>query len=460
MAAVMPAVREAALRHVDVAAALSRGNACMLAPLSSLSSLWPSTATSTATTQPRRALHRAPACSSGDTLPSASANDLSNGWFTAAVSTTNTGSGGSGSSSASFSSSAHNRVGQWPGGGSFTAGVQPNQEGFDMAAYNGFLFDMDGVLHRCGDPIRGAKSFLRLLKETNTPFALLTNECRYTSSDLAKQLHEMLGVQLADNELYTAANSARDFFKRLFRHGFRGSTYVVGEQGLLANLQEAYNSPNVTGKVFSGDDPEPDTPVEYVVIGTINEGSFLSTERSAEFIARGARLVYTCPDYFARRPDGWEFGTPKPTVELLERVTGCESYNLGKPNPHMLRMALANLLGPHLTWKQVLFVGDSIGTDIRTSIENGIDCALVLSGTTSEDMLARSPLQPNFVFQDIKELQHAYAEQRAHQADRIRQHYYSASPAGEVESSTTSAQDPGAVHAEHEAEPAKIKAEA
>ena len=47
----------------------------------------------------------------------------------------------------------------------------------------------------------------------------------------------------------------------------------------------------------------------------------------------------------------------------------------------MIRMAQNRLLkGTKLEWKDVLFVGDSIGTDIRTSIENGIDCALVLSG--------------------------------------------------------------------------------
>mmetsp|Transcript_24154 Transcript_24154/g.23885 ORF Transcript_24154/g.23885 Transcript_24154/m.23885 type:complete len:98 (-) Transcript_24154:427-720(-) len=96
---------------------------------------------------------------------------------------------------------------------------------------------------------------------------------------------------------------------------------------------------------------------------------------------------------------------PMPAVEMISKVTHASSYNLGKPNPHMLRMARQRLFsqcpqGRHPGLGPVLFVGDSLGTDIRTAIENGIDCALVMSGCTDEKQLKRSPLLPNFVFAD------------------------------------------------------------
>jgi ribonucleotide monophosphatase NagD (HAD superfamily) len=74
-------------------------------------------------------------------------------------------------------------------------------------------------------------------------------------------------------------------------------------------------------------------------------------------------------------------------------------------------MGLKTLLkqDPSLLWKDILFVGDSMGTDIRTSIENGIDCALVMSGTTTPEKLHRSALQPNYVFPSIKEVHVALA---------------------------------------------------
>lgn len=40
--------------------------------------------------------------------------------------------------------------------------------------------------------------------------------------------------------VYTSANSCRDFFKRLLRHGYKGSTYVIGEEGLHKAITSAY----------------------------------------------------------------------------------------------------------------------------------------------------------------------------------------------------------------------------
>lgn len=69
-----------------------------------------------------------------------------------------------------------------------------------------------------------------------------------------------------------------------------------------------------------------------------------------------------------------------------------------------MKIMLAN---SRLSWSDCLFIGDSLGTDIRTALENGIDSALVMSGTTTPERLARSAVQPNFVFPSIRELHNA-----------------------------------------------------
>ncbi|KAF4738801.1 hypothetical protein FOZ63_017261, partial [Perkinsus olseni] len=137
-------------------------------------------------------------------------------------------------------------------------------------------------------------------------------------------------------------------------------------------------------------------------------------EYACSCVQEGARLLFTCPDYYEVTADGsYKFGMPMPAVETISKVTHASSYNLGKPNSHMLRMARQRLLSQCSRGRTpglgpVLFVGDSLGTDIRTAIENGIDCALVMSGCTDEQQLKRSPLLPNFVFASIKELMGAY----------------------------------------------------
>lgn len=160
---------------------------------------------------------------------------------------------------------------------------------------------MDGVLHRTGQPIDGAADFLHYLRNSKQPFILLTNECRYTNQYLADHLKDILGVGPNPDEIYSAANSARDFFARLLRHGFDGSVYIVGEEGLIENIQTAYKKAK-KAKVYSKNDEIDDNAplVNYVVIGSVHEENTRYSERAAEFVRQGARLVYTCPDWFDR----------------------------------------------------------------------------------------------------------------------------------------------------------------
>jgi HAD superfamily hydrolase (TIGR01450 family) len=272
----------------------------------------------------------------------------------------------------------------------------------------------------------------RYLREKGIPFALLTNECRYTNRQLADKLNcllELSGakVSLKPEQIYSAACSAGDFFERLLRHRFTGSVYCIGEDGLCTALRKAYSShspsPSIAAAqtdtqetrsrvptVLCGEeeyDEESMTPVEFVCVGSVHADNTRDIERAAEYVRKNeARVVYTCPDYYDVYADGrLAFGMPMPVVDLLERVLGCASYGLGKPNPHMVRMAADILLKQHdLTWTDVLFVGDSLNTDIRSAVENGISSALVLSGTTSLQKMAKSAIRPDFVFDSVHEL--------------------------------------------------------
>lgn len=290
------------------------------------------------------------------------------------------------------------------GGGAFSVSRRFTSS---AAEYRAWLLDVDGVLHRCGVAVPGAAAFVAHLKETATPMLLLTNEDRYTNEQLVAKLKAILGVSLQPTEVYSSSNSAREFFLRLFRHGFDDSCYVLGEDGLFENIQNAYDECATNGRMYKQQEPLADgAKVTYVVIGCTFAENTRNSERAVEFVRQGARLVFSCPDYYDVYADGhFHLGMAMPLVDLICKICNVTAYNVGKPNSHMLRMALRRLLSnTALQWKDVLFVGDSLGTDIRTSIENGVDCALMLSGTTTPEALARSALQPNFVFPSILEL--------------------------------------------------------
>lgn len=295
--------------------------------------------------------------------------------------------------------------------------------------YRAFLLDMDGVLHQFGKPIDGASEFLKTLVDEHIPFMVITNECRYTNAELAAKLKNILDVDIPPEQIYTCANSMRDFFIHTMETGWRGNVYCMGEQSLIDNVTEALSS-NDECTVYSGADGlQEDVPYcDFVGVGTIRTGgpndNWLGAERACAHLRAGAKLLYSNPDWFEITAEGgYKFGCPMPLINLLTQVASCSAYNLGKPNPFMLRRAHQKLIeslllgvpisqrpfiNGNILYKDILFVGDSLNTDIRVAVENGIDAALVMSGTTTEDMLPGSALRPNFKFEDIKQLHSAF----------------------------------------------------
>jgi ribonucleotide monophosphatase NagD (HAD superfamily) len=53
---------------------------------------------------------------------------------------------------------------------------------------------------------------------------------------------------------------------------------------------------------------------------------------------------------------------------------------------------------------ECLMVGDRLETDIRMANEAGMASALVLTGATSETMVARSPTRPTYVLRSLVEV--------------------------------------------------------
>jgi HAD superfamily hydrolase (TIGR01450 family) len=280
---------------------------------------------------------------------------------------------------------------------------------------------MDGVLHQHGNLIPGAGDFLEDLLEQSVPFTIITNECRYTGDALQEKLRNILGVKIPLGQIYTAANSVRDFFSRMVRKGWKGNVFVIGEDGLTENVRDAFaesESRVITGQDYAGEH------CDFVCIGTVITGGpndkWTNAELASTLIRNGAKLLYTNPDWGEVTADGsYKFGCPAPIVKLLTQITGCSAYNLGKPNPFGLRRAHSQLVSSlldslstaqrafvsgNIEFSDVLFVGDSIDTDIRVAIENGIDSALVLSGTTTLSKLQTSALRPNYVFDCVSGL--------------------------------------------------------
>jgi NagD protein len=243
--------------------------------------------------------------------------------------------------------------------------------------------DMDGVLVSEENAIPGAAEFIGRLRETETPFLVLTNNSIWTRRDLAARLRAG-GLDIPEESIWTSALATAKFLEDQ-RPG--GSAFVIGESGLTTSLHAA-------GYTINERDPD------YVVLGETRTYSFERIAQGIRLITRGARFIATNPDPTGPAPDG-----PLPATgsvaALISHATGVAPYFVGKPNPLMMRTAL-NTLEAHS--EETAMIGDRMDTDIVSGLEAGLEAILVLSGVTTREEAERFPYRASRIVDSVADL--------------------------------------------------------
>jgi len=243
--------------------------------------------------------------------------------------------------------------------------------------------DMDGVLVHEEQALPGADRFLARLRETGTPFLVLTNNSIYTRRDLAARLRAS-GLDVPEESIWTSALATARFLESQ-RPG--GSAFVIGEAGLTTALHEA-------GYTLTERDPD------YVVLGETRTYSFERITHAIRLIVNGARFIATNPDNTGPSPDG-----PLPATgsvaALVSRATGVDPYYVGKPNPLMMRSAL-NAIDAHS--ETTAMIGDRMDTDIVSGLEAGLEAILVLTGVTTREAAERFPFRASRIVDSVADL--------------------------------------------------------
>ncbi len=246
-----------------------------------------------------------------------------------------------------------------------------------------FLIDMDGVINRGHTLIPGAKEFVDQLKKTRYPFLFITNNSYYTPAELKGRMAD-LGIGVEEKNFYTSAMATAMF---LDYQKPKCSAYVIGGRGLLVEL-------NKMGIAITRKNPD------YVIIGETDEYDYMKIMEATLLISEGARFIATNPDITGPTARG-----PVPAcgalVAPIEKVTGVTPYFLGKPNPAMMYWARKHI---NVHSANCFMIGDRMDTDIVGGLEAGMTCCLVLSGVTTMEMVDRFPYQPDYIFNNVGEI--------------------------------------------------------
>ncbi|MGN0802229.1 MAG: HAD-IIA family hydrolase [Candidatus Faecivicinus sp.] len=241
-----------------------------------------------------------------------------------------------------------------------------------------FLLDMDGTFYLGGQLIDGSLDFIKRVQETGRDFMFLTNNSSHNANFYVQKLAGM-GLNIDRSKVMTSGEATCEKLNELYP-GKR--VFLLGNEFLAEELAEA-------GIVVDNQNPE------IVVIGFDTTLDYQKMWDVCNFVRAGLPYIATHPDYNCPTETGFmpDIGA---IMDFIAASTGRRpDLIVGKPHTGIVEAVLRRT---GLKVGELAMVGDRLYTDIETGIRSGMLSILVMSGETTEEMLAESTTRPDLKF--------------------------------------------------------------
>lgn len=246
-----------------------------------------------------------------------------------------------------------------------------------------FVLDMDGTIYLGDRLFPCTKAFLRAVEESGREYCFFTNN---SSKNRAAYLEKLgkLGIIIPPEKMLV---SNQVIIKWLSENRPGKKAYVVGTEPLVEDFISA-------GIELSEADPD------YVVLGFDTTLTYDKISKACRFIRNGAEVFGVNPDLNCPVEGGFipDCGS---IAALVKASTGVQCEFFGKPSRHTLDYILAQ---SGYEPQEVAVVGDRLYTDIAVAAGTETTSILVMSGETTEEMLAGSDIRPDVVAENIGEI--------------------------------------------------------
>ncbi len=222
---------------------------------------------------------------------------------------------------------------------------------------------------------------------------MATNNSGSTPAQYAAKLAKM-GAFVEPDEIMTSGTATAAWLADRYPAGTR--VHVFGEDSLRRAITEQ-------GFVLADEDVA-------VVAASIDWGvSYEKIKRAAVLIRKGAAFVATNLDPTRPTEEGLVPGTGA-LIAAIEVGAGVKPTAIGKPEPTMFRMAVAQM---GATPETTATLGDRIDTDIEGGKGAGLHTIMVLSGSTerAEAQAYQAAHGLDFIFEDIADLLRAWLDE-------------------------------------------------
>jgi len=259
----------------------------------------------------------------------------------------------------------------------------PDSEAFSLRSLRTLLIDMDGVLYRGPFALPGARELFALLAERGISYTLITNNSSRTADQYLRKLRA-LGIEVAREHLLTTGMATARYLSEVCPQG--APVFIIGEEGLIEPVQEAG---------FWLDSTSP----QFVLVGLDTGFDYQKLKIATRAIRSGARLIASNPDVTFPTDEGILPGAGA-FLAAIHACTGVSALVIGKPETRTLDMAMAALGAVR---QHTAILGDRLETDILAGKRAGIGTVMVLTGISTRADLAKSDLQPDYVFSGLPE---------------------------------------------------------
>jgi len=219
----------------------------------------------------------------------------------------------------------------------------------DLSALRAFIFDLDGCVYNGETLLPGVETVLDALRRSGRRVLFLTNNSRQAADELLGKLRG-LGIPAAPEEILSAAEIAGPLVRE--RYG-PSRILAVGSTRFLALLAAAGHT------VLPLEDYR---RAEVVVMGHDDDFGYRKLTALARAVRAGAAFVAVNLDPRLPVEAGEFFPGCGALVEAVAAAAGVRPMVIGKPEPHLFRVALERLC---LSTQAAVMVGDSIHSDIR-----------------------------------------------------------------------------------------------
>jgi HAD superfamily hydrolase (TIGR01458 family) len=217
----------------------------------------------------------------------------------------------------------------------------------------GVLLDLAGVIYQGEYALPGAIDAVARLHRAGLLLRFVTNTTRATKRALHERLAR-LGLDIADGELFTPSQAARDWLAKNDR-----SPFLLVHPGLAKEFEDM-----------------PDRPKRAVIVGDAGPAFDYANLNSAfrELIG-GAELIALAKNRTFKDEDGKLSLDAGAFVAALEYATGREALILGKPAPAFFAAALASMDCPP---EHAVMVGDDAEADVAGALRAGLGRAVLV----------------------------------------------------------------------------------